>query len=84
VPKLLPSSSPKEERSEEGNTMSGMSLYKKLLKYHRGCQQRVWNFFARRSMMIRQYSTIFSVLYPLEEKECSDVHFRRVAGGIDG
>ncbi|MGC1122957.1 MAG: hypothetical protein WBA22_17895 [Candidatus Methanofastidiosia archaeon] len=64
--------------------MSGMSLYKKLLKYHRGCQQRVWNFFARRSMMTRQYSTIFSVLHPSEEKEWFDIHFRTAMGGSNG
>jgi hypothetical protein len=80
----VPSSSPKEERSEEGNIMSGISLYKRLLKYHRDCQQRVQNLFVRRSAMTRQYSTIFSVLRPLEEKEWFDIHFRTSMGDSNG
>ncbi|MBU7024988.1 MAG: hypothetical protein HXS40_12575 [Theionarchaea archaeon] len=62
--------------------MSGMSLYKKLLKYHRSCQQIVQDFFARRSVVTRQCN-ILSILCPLEEKECS-VTGSAVKGGTNG
>jgi hypothetical protein len=41
----MPSSSPKEERSIEGNTMSGIYLYKRLLEYRRIFEQRVRTLF---------------------------------------
>jgi hypothetical protein len=74
---------PHLERSEEGNSMSGMFLYKRLLEYHRSCQQIIQNLFARRSVMTRQYSMIFSILCPLEEKECS-VAGSAAKGGTNG
>jgi hypothetical protein len=63
--------------------MSGMSLYRRLLKYHRIFQQTVQGFFVRRSVVTRQYSTIFSVLCPLEEEE-GPVTGSAVKGGTDG
>jgi hypothetical protein len=63
--------------------MSGISLYERLLEYYRSRQQIVQDFFVRRFLVTRQYSTIFSVLRPEEEKECS-VTGSAVKGGTDG
>jgi hypothetical protein len=67
----------------KGNTMSGMSLYRKLLKYHRSCQQIMQSRFVRRCITSRQYNAIFSVLCPLEKEEYS-VTGSAVKGGTDG
>jgi hypothetical protein len=44
-PNSVPRSSPEKERSEEGNSMSGIYLYERLLEYHRIFVQRVQTLF---------------------------------------
>jgi hypothetical protein len=66
APNSVPSSSPKEERSEEGNSMSGIYLYERLCEYHRIFEQRVQTLFPGFQCM---EMVIFSQDYSKKEVE---------------
>lgn len=75
------SDSHQKERSEKGNTMSGMSLYKRLLKYHTIFKQRVQGLSPGVTAVYSQLTRLFFILFSAQEEACSVPSNK---GGLDG
>jgi hypothetical protein len=64
----------------KGNTMSGMSLYEKLLEYHHIFQQIMQGILPGPTAMYRD-SSLFLIVHSLREEGCSDALSK---GGFNG